>query len=777
MTKRLFTVFIFLSNIITFIHATDYTYTWTGAGGNTFWDNGANWSVSPSSPPSAFPRNLMNDRGFAVFNSNATVTLPNADFFLQSITIQSGSNVTVVSNSTGNISVGLEGSGLFVQSGAYLKLDAGLGMKLLMNATANNGIIAGTLELAGTGGSGNSVKFEKPNFVTPVHTVASGGKIIISGNNAQVVSTTASNLIFQAGSELNITRNSGVVPGGEYQAGSMVKITGVTTSITTFSSEGKYNGDIEWNCLNQTASGTSASTGLSSLGGNAFGGTFFMKAGFLMFQGTLSSGFFTNIDVSGGTFALRTTSSSISNRAVNGNINVSGTGKFVVSSGDFGSSFPLTVSVAGNVTQSGGIIDIAPGSSAQGILSVAGNFTQTGGILTETGGTANSKLLFTGSNAQTATFATGNLGGDALNVEINKPSNNVTLLSSVSVPKDLMLTAGHIILGSNNLTVNNVATGGSAVSHVVTDASGALTINSVGITGKDFPVGISASSYDLVNIKNAVAVNNFSVSVSNILSAGIPPSYVNVIPRQWEIVSNSVGATLAFTPGTVTVNSSEIGHLVAGTWEFIPSTTSSPTYTGTFTSFSPFIIASQVLPVELVSFTGRKVGNINVLNWQTATEKNNSHFDIERSSNGENGWDKIGLIKGNGNSIVSQKYAFTDNAPLSISYYRLKQVDFDGQFKYSNVVSVLDKKGKFNIASVAPNPTKETSTILFESAKNENVSVTLTDVSGRVILIQNVFATEGVNSLGLNMSDLNNGLYIMSLRNSEQVLIQKIIKQ
>ena len=98
----------------------------------------------------------------------------------------------------------------------------------------------------------------------------------------------------------------------------------------------------------------------------------------------------------------------------------------------------------------------------------------------------------------------------------------------------------------------------------------------------------------------------------------------------------------------------------------------------------------EPLPVELTSFAGTLNGNTVTLNWQTATETNNSGFAIERSSSSPGAiWDKIGFVEGNGTSTETKNYSFADKNLLSGKYsYRLKQIDFDGSFEYSEIVNV-----------------------------------------------------------------------------------------
>jgi hypothetical protein len=787
MIKKVIIVFSLITSIVTSGYAVDVdlTWTWTGlsdaSGSTKFWDDPANWTGGNGTFPQTFTDGSIspsvNYYAYVNINSSANITFKSGQIFEVTL-LNISSGTTIFETQTSALTrakftiKGKNTSDVCMTIGSGGSLTIGNNDKGLL-FVHHNGIanISGVLEIAGASSNTNYyASFEHFNTSnTFVTNVLSGGKIKFSGVGSVINGTVKATLNFASGSTLWINREAVAIPPCTLNPGSKLQC----DYTAAYNSSCTYGGDIYWNATTQLGALGSFTWAPSAAGSaNIFSGTFYMQAGSLRFTGAVNNSSFGAIVITGGSMDFKpTTASSFSA----GSLTISG-GFFGVSGVGFGSSSNVTANIMGNLTQSAGTIDLATAAS-NGVINVTGNFAQTGGVMTESGTSPDSKLAFTGGNAQTAEFVTSGLIGDALSVEVNKTSNNVTLLSNMTVPKDLILTNGNLILGGFNATVSGLATGGSTASHVVTDGAGRLILKAVDGSGKNFPVGISVSSYDPVNVNNIEFKNDFSVSVSSTVTAGVPVAYSTVIPRQWEIVSTSEGATLAFTPSVGTSSTPEIGHFTGGAWVFTPSTTPAPTYTAAFTSFSPFIIVSQVLPVELVSFTAKKSGNINTLYWQTASEKNNSHFDIERSINGENNWTSIGTVKGNGNSVITQNYRYKDNTPFTISYYRLKQVDTDGTFTYSNVVSVVDKKGKFNIASVAPNPTKEISTILFESAKNENVSVTLTDISGRIVLTQNVAATEGVNNLKINMSLLSNGLYIMNLRNNEQVLIQKILKQ
>jgi 1,4-alpha-glucan branching enzyme len=146
-----------------------------------------------------------------------------------------------------------------------------------------------------------------------------------------------------------------------------------------------------------------------------------------------------------------------------------------------------------------------------------------------------------------------------------------------------------------------------------------------------------------------------------------------------------------------------------------------------------------VIPVELTSFNGKIVNKTDAaLAWQTASERNNSHFNIERSFDGKN-YINIGQIKGNGNSNKVNNYNFTDrNVPNGLVYYRLKQVDFDGKETLSNTVSLAFGNAK-NAVLVFPNPTSDKIFIQNASdtdgtSRGNREGGILTDNLGRVIV-------------------------------------------
>jgi hypothetical protein len=121
------------------------------------------------------------------------------------------------------------------------------------------------------------------------------------------------------------------------------------------------------------------------------------------------------------------------------------------------------------------------------------------------------------------------------------------------------------------------------------------------------------------------------------------------------------------------------------------------------------------LPVKLLSFTGHAKDKTNVLEWRTATEQNNKGFAIERSHDGSS-YEQISFVNGAGNTNTVQSYSFTDYLPSfggagGSCYYRLKQVDFDGKFDYSNVIAIANSKANEGI-SIYPNPSSGIFTVV-----------------------------------------------------------------
>ena len=172
-----------------------------------------------------------------------------------------------------------------------------------------------------------------------------------------------------------------------------------------------------------------------------------------------------------------------------------------------------------------------------------------------------------------------------------------------------------------------------------------------------------------------------------------------------------------------------------------------------------------LLPVELSSFTSAVNGRNVTLNWITSEEINNSGFDIERKQSGS--WTKLGSISGNGTSVLSHEYSFTDRNLASGNYqYRLKQIDFNGNFEYFNLNNEVNVgiPAKFELSQNYPNPFNPSTQINFDIPTDSKVNIKLFDMSGKeVITLVNEFKTSGYYTVNFNAAGLSSGVYFYSI--------------
>jgi hypothetical protein len=171
-----------------------------------------------------------------------------------------------------------------------------------------------------------------------------------------------------------------------------------------------------------------------------------------------------------------------------------------------------------------------------------------------------------------------------------------------------------------------------------------------------------------------------------------------------------------------------------------------------------------IIPVELTSFAADVNEGIVELNWSTATETNNQGFQIERSNGGE--FVSIGFADGHGTTTEIQNYTFTDRNVTTGTYsYRLKQIDYDGTFAYSNVVEVeVGAPAEFALDQNYPNPFNPGTKIAFRLVVDSKVDLKIFDVLGQeVMTLVNNNLTAGSHVVDFNAGNLNSGVYFYKL--------------
>ncbi len=173
---------------------------------------------------------------------------------------------------------------------------------------------------------------------------------------------------------------------------------------------------------------------------------------------------------------------------------------------------------------------------------------------------------------------------------------------------------------------------------------------------------------------------------------------------------------------------------------------------------------NEPVPVELVSFTA-SAGNSTVsLNWSTATETNNSGFEIQRK-NGTSDWTSAGFITGSGTASNITNYNFTDQHPSAgINIYRLKQIDYDGSFSYSKEVEVDFLAASYSLEQNYPNPFNPATTIKFAIPEDNLVNITVFNTLGeKVATLLNSMTEKGLHTLTFNAAGLASGMYILRI--------------
>ncbi len=187
-----------------------------------------------------------------------------------------------------------------------------------------------------------------------------------------------------------------------------------------------------------------------------------------------------------------------------------------------------------------------------------------------------------------------------------------------------------------------------------------------------------------------------STFTANPTNGGASPSY------QWQLNGSNVGTNSNTYSAIVSVN-----DIVS-----VTLTSNEPCASPTTALASETITLLEVLPVELTYFKGSIINKQTLLIWQTTSEINNSGFEVERSSNGID-FEQIGYVEGKGTTLEVSNYQFIDEKPINgVNYYRLKQLDFDGKYEYSKIVTITIGEQFDKAIQIFPNPVSDQLTII-----------------------------------------------------------------
>ncbi|HEX9251797.1 MAG TPA: T9SS type A sorting domain-containing protein [Ignavibacteriaceae bacterium] len=190
---------------------------------------------------------------------------------------------------------------------------------------------------------------------------------------------------------------------------------------------------------------------------------------------------------------------------------------------------------------------------------------------------------------------------------------------------------------------------------------------------------------------------------------------------------------------------------------------------------TPYDLA--IIPVELTSFVGSSSNGRVELSWTTATELNNSGFEIQRSSDGYN-YIKIGFVPGNGTTSEPKAYNFIDNnSGIGKQFYRLRQIDFDGTFNYSGIVEVdVAAPIKYLLEQNYPNPFNPSTMISYSIPQNSFVTLKVYDIIGNeVATLVNQTQSAGKYDIRFDASNLSNGVYLYTIKTDNFSSTKKMI--
>jgi hypothetical protein len=400
------------------------------------------------------------------------------------------------------------------------------------------------------------------------------------------------------------------------------------------------------------------------------------------------------------------------------------------------------------------------------------------------------------------------------NLNMSKtPGVNMYLYNKAQVTGTLGLTNGRIITQAKELFVSNLSPTSVPTGSTSSFVQGNLRRN-LDPTGGIYywPVGLS-SSFQLAKLTFGTGV-----TIPNILGFFSP---WGSLPGPLGLVDGPCSASYTSSPGflnngywTLTASANPTGAQydmvlfntgvtngagstswtvakapsIAGGWVLDGNCDNTSTQAVTkrngMTGFSVFASAQSNVPVPitLLNFDAVAKGTNVLATWVTATEINNDYFIVERSTDGIN-FERVGTRKGAGNSSATLYYSLYDAEPLKgVSYYRLRQVDFDGQESKSQMVAVsfLDN----NVLTVYPNPADNSASYLsyeFNAAGDGAVRLEVVDMLGKVAMAENVNAVKGNNVFqgqdGLNISYLPHGVYILQVKPVNNEIIEPMQKR
>lgn len=382
------------------------------------------------------------------------------------------------------------------------------------------------------------------------------------------------------------------------------------------------------------------------------------------------------------------------------------------------------------------------------------------------------------------------------NLTINNSSATGVVLSggNITVAGVLTLTDGFLYTdGSNllNLADNATISGGSSASYVIgplrKTGDDAFTFH-IGKAGYYMPIGITAPN----TATDVFTAEYFRADPKVAYGSAKDAAFNKVTDNEyWTLVQNngstSENVTLQWNGNTSNIGN--LGELRVASWNgsqwdnlgnaSTTGTTSdgtllATTATGTYTAFTfGTTTTNNPLPVSLLTFNAILNNKQVDLNWTTASELNNDYFTVEKTIDGSN-FEFVATVDGAGNSNQKLYYGAIDYNPFEgLSYYRLKQTNFDGGFSYSNLVPINRTDDK--LISIYPNPSSDGKVVLaVQNNGDPFVTIEVTDINGKSIQTSTYKVIKN-QILNISFDNLTNGIYMVRVSGKSGIVNKKLV--
>ncbi len=460
---------------------------------------------------------------------------------------------------------------------------------------------------------------------------------------------------------------------------------------------------------------------------------------------------------------------------------------------------------------------------------VGGNFYNHQGAISFTGlgaGAGGSTLVFTRRSGANQTFRNEASNLTLNNVTMNQIAagsltlyNNATSNLIIGVSGILTLTQGRIITGTREVNVTNSAVAGCSVGNATSYVEGDLRrAIAAAANSYNFPVGDGTSvlapgivGYELANVTYSVAptatynllAHFYRWTLGGVAFPGVGPAASECLTATYNALPTfdhgywRIDASIGAPTGTyrATLYNQAMSNNTGSGWTVVKGVSGSgafglsgacfvasiaaQTRRDNLTGFSDFttVQSQNPLPIELLFFNAEIKGKDVLNSWSTSAEINNDHFEIERSTDG-NEFTKIAEVQGYGPGVSGQtlNYSFYDKDVCGlVIYYRLKQVDIDGRHSYSKVASVNCKDAMPELV-VYPNPANTILNVNFNLTADEKTTVQIMDLVGKIVMRKELIAQTGFNNTSFEIKDIPSGVYYLLVKNNDDSELRRQVK-